>query len=288
MTTKILSAKPVIKQIYSSIRTGIAESGIVPKLVIIVIGEDPAAEYYVQNLVKKGKKNNIIVETINYDHGIEEKTVVGKIVELNSDNSIHGIMIQKPLPEQIDEFVINKTIAPEKDMDAFNPVNLGKLLLGISGFVPCTPAAVLEMISFYDIEVSGKNVVIIGRSNIVGKPLANLLLRKSKPGNATVTVCHSRTANLAKISSQADVLIAAIGKPFFVKPEMVKENALIIDVGVNRVFDDEKGYKYVGDVDYDACFEKVSAITPVPGGVGSVTTAMLLRNVFLSCKNTSS
>ncbi len=282
--TAKLTAKPVIKQIYYELKNEIEKDQISPKLAILIVGEDPAAQYYVNNLEKKGNKLGIQVETIVFSEQVSQEQLLDSIEKINNDNEIHGIMIQKPLPAHLDESEINIKINPDKDVDAFHPLNLGNLLLEREGFIPCTPAAVIEMLKFYEIETSGKNVVILGRSNIVGKPLSNLLLMKNKTGNATVTVCHSRTKNLTDITKRADILIAAIGKPLFVKPEMIRENCIIIDVGVNQVPDPEKGTKYVGDVDYDACFDKASAITPVPGGIGSITTAMLLKNVFLAYK----
>jgi methylenetetrahydrofolate dehydrogenase (NADP+)/methenyltetrahydrofolate cyclohydrolase len=282
--TEILKAKPVIKNIYSRIKNEIEEKNISLKLVIILVGDDPAAKYYVQNLEKKGSKIGIEVETIKFSSHISPKELLNEINLLNNNETVHGIMIQKPLPKNFDEYKINFSINPNKDVDAFHPINLGNLLLGNESFVPCTPAAVIEMIKYYNIRISGENVVILGRSNIVGKPLANLLLKKSEIGNATVTVCHSRTKNLKDLTKNADILIAAIGKPKFVKAEMIKKNAIIIDVGVNQIEDSEKGLIYVGDVDYEDCFDKASAITPVPGGVGSVTTAMLLNNVLFAYK----
>ncbi|MCK4654322.1 MAG: bifunctional 5,10-methylenetetrahydrofolate dehydrogenase/5,10-methenyltetrahydrofolate cyclohydrolase [Candidatus Cloacimonetes bacterium] len=283
MTIK-LTGKPVTKEIYSQIRVEIEENNLTPKLVIIIIGEDPASKYYIQNLEKKGSKVGIAVETKSYQVSITQNDILKEIENLNNDPTVHGIMIQKPLPSQLNESEIVMKISPDKDMDGFHPLNVGNLVLDRKGFLPSTPAAVLEMLKFYNIETSGKNIVIIGRSNIVGKPLANLLLRKSKTGNATVTVCHSKTQDLSKVCKKADILIAAIGRAFFVKPEMIKNNAIVIDVGVNRIGDPEKGYRYVGDVDYEACFDKVLSITPVPGGVGTVTTAMLLNNVLVAAR----
>ncbi len=285
--TQKLTAKPIIKQIYSNLKFEIEKFHLSPKLVIIIIGNDPASLYYVQNLEKKGNKVGIAVETKKLAASISMKKLLNEIESLNKDGTVHGIMIQKPLPSHIKESEIIMKLDPKKDMDAFHPLNIGNLVLNNEGFVPCTPAAVLEILSFYDITTEGKNIVIIGRSNIVGKPLANLLLRKNKTGNATVTICHSKTSNLKNFTKKADILIAAIGKALFVHSDMIKHNAIIIDVGVNQVEDAEKGYRYVGDVDYENCFEKASAITPVPGGVGSVTTAILLKNVLLACKNLS-
>jgi methylenetetrahydrofolate dehydrogenase (NADP+) / methenyltetrahydrofolate cyclohydrolase len=283
--TKKLRAKPMIKKIYAEIREEIDAKNLSPRLDVIILGEDPASLYYVQNLQKKGEKIGIEVNALNLDPKLSQENLLAKIDEMNNNPKVSGVMLQKPLPNHLNETEIVNAINPKKDVDGFHPVNMGKLVLDEPGFVPCTPAACIEMMKFYEIETSGKNVVIIGRSNIVGKPLANLLLRKDKYANATVTVCHSRTQNLAEISKQADILISAIGIPFFVKEGMIKKDAIVIDVGVNQIEDVEKGFRYVGDVDYEACFEKSSEITPVPGGVGSVTTSMLLKNVLIASQN---
>ncbi len=282
--TKKLIAKPLIKQIYADLKTEIIDNGFAPKLVIILIGEDPAAEYYVQNLVKKGKKVGIEVTTKLFNVDITQTQLLTEIEKLNSDANVHGVMLQKPLPKHLDESEIVMKINPQKDVDGFHPLNVGNLVLDREGFIPSTPNAVLEILKYYEIETSGKNIVVIGRSDIVGKPMANLLLRKNETGNATVTVCHSRTQNLSAIIKQAEIVIAAIGNPLFVKADMLKDGAIVIDVGVNQIEDAKKGYRYVGDVEYEASFDKVSAITPVPGGVGSVTTAMLLKNVLKAYK----
>ena len=282
--TKKLIAKPLIKQIYADLKTEIIDNGFAPKLVIILIGEDPAAEYYVQNLVKKGKKVGIEVTTKLFNVDITQTQLLTEIEKLNSDANVHGVMLQKPLPKHLDESEIVMKINPQKDVDGFHPLNVGNLVLDREGLIPSTPNAVLEILKYYEIETSGKNIVVIGRSDIVGKPMANLLLRKNETGNATVTVCHSRTQNLSAIIKQAEIVIAAIGNPLFVKADMLKDGAIVIDVGVNQIEDAKKGYRYVGDVEYEASFDKVSAITPVPGGVGSVTTAMLLKNVLKAYK----
>lgn len=279
---KRLSGKIIAKEIYAKIKEDIEINKITPKLVILLIGNDPAAEYYVQNLEKRGTKIGIEVETRILDVSIDQESLLKKIDALNNDTQVNAIMLQKPLPSHLDESEIVMKIDPKKDVDAFHPLNMGNLVLDKQGFIPATPAAVLELLKFNKIETNGKHIVIVGRSDIVGKPLANLLLRKSETGNATVTVCHSRTEDLAFHTKQADILIAAIGKPLFIKTDMVSDDAIIIDVGVNQIEDAEKGYRYVGDVDYDACFEKVSAITPVPGGIGTITTSMLLNNVLLA------
>lgn len=281
---KKLIAKPIIKGIYAQLKTELKKSIYLPNLAIILIGDDPAALFYAKNLEKKGAKIRMNVTTYKFADNIQQKDLLDEIELLNEDDTVNGIIVQKPLPEHLDESEIILKIDPNKDVDAFHPFNIGNLVLDGEGFIPSTAAAVLEILKFYDIEVSGKNVVILGRSHIVGIPLANLLLRKSKIGNATVTVCHSYTNNLPEITKKADILIAAIGKPLFVKSNMIKENAIIIDVGINLIQDAKNKSKYVGDVDFDDCLEKALLITPVPGGVGSVTTAMLLKNVVYALK----
>ena len=281
---KKLIAKPIIKEIYAQLKTELKKSIYLPNLAIILIGDDPAALFYAKNLEKKGAKIRMNVTTYKFADNIQQKDLLDEIELLNEDDTVNGIIVQKPLPGHLDESEIILKIDPNKDVDAFHPFNMGNLVLDGEGFIPSTAAAVLEILKFYDIEVSGKNVVILGRSHIVEIPLANLLLRKSKIGNATVTVCHSYTNNLPEITKKADILIAAIGKPLFVKSNMIKENAIIIDVGINLIQDAKNKSKYVGDVDFDDCLEKALLITPVPGGVGSVTTAMLLKNVVYALK----
>ena len=281
---KKLIAKPIIKGIYAQLKTELKKSVYLPNLAIILIGDDPAALFYAKNLEKKGAKIRMNVTTYKFADNIQQKDLLDEIELLNEDDTVNGIIVQKPLPEHLDESEIILKIDPNKDVDAFHPFNIGNLVLDGEGFIPSTAAAVLEILKFYDIEVSGKNVVILGRSHIVGIPLANPLLRKPKIGNATVTVCHSYTNNLPEITKKADILIAAIGKPLFVKSNMIKENAIIIDVGINLIQDAKNKSKYVGDVDFDDCLEKALLITPVPGGVGSVTTAMLLKNVVYALK----
>lgn len=282
---KLLTAKPLIQEIYGDIREIIAQKGLHPFLKIIQIGQDPAASFYVSNLIKQGGKAGITVEAVVLDPGIDNRDLLEMIAALNKNPEINGVMIQKPLPAHIDEHALNMKIDPAKDVDGFHPVNIGNLILDRPGFLPSTPAAVLEMIRYYRIPVAGKHVVILGRSNIVGKPLANLFLRKNATGNATVTVCHSRSENLPAITRSADILVAAIGRPEFVKPEMVKPGVILIDVGINQVPDATGKPVYVGDIDFNGCQEKSEAITPVPGGVGSVTTALLLKNVATACLN---
>jgi len=281
---KLLKAKPVLSKIYTQLQLDIDSLNKKPCLEIILIGEDAAAEWYVSNLQKKGTKYGVQVNLRRFSVDITQEELENQITELNNDDDIDGIMLQKPLPEQIDEHVISSLIRPSKDVDGFHPVNLGKLMLEQPALLPCTPQAVIEILKFYQIETTGKHIVILGRSSIVGKPLGLLLLSKARQGNATVTICHSKTQNLPAITQQADILIAAIGKAEFVKPEMIKENSIIIDVGTNLIVDAAGNEKYVGDVDAEALFDKASALSPVPGGVGSVTTALLLANVVKSVK----
>jgi methylenetetrahydrofolate dehydrogenase (NADP+) / methenyltetrahydrofolate cyclohydrolase len=209
------------------------------------------------------------------------------VERLNSDPKVHGILVQLPLPNHIEDQLIIESINPEKDVDGFHPVSVGKLVLGLDGFVSCTPAGILEIMKYYNIETEGKHVVVVGRSNIVGKPMANLMIQKRAMGNATVTLVHTRTPDMGLHTRQADILIAAAGVPEFIGADMVKEGAVVIDVGINRVDDAslEKGYRLTGDVDFEAVLDKVSAITPVPGGVGLMTVAMLLSNTVKSAEN---
>lgn len=284
MMTKILKAKPVIKKIYAELKTKIEKFQIKPKLALLAVGKDPASQFYVKNIIKKAKKIGIIVDLITFPVNVKETTLLKKIDSLNNDDEIAGIMIQKPLPKHIDEHKLILTLSPLKDVDGFHPLNIGNLVINKDSFIPCTAAAVIEMLNYYKIFPQNKNIVIIGRSNIVGKPLANLLLRKSKLGNATITVCHSKTINVKQHASKADILIAALGKARYVNKNMIKKNAVIIDVGINQVSENSKT-KYVGDVDYKDCFDKAAAITPVPGGIGSVTTAVLMKNIVKAYKN---
>ncbi|MDP8231256.1 MAG: tetrahydrofolate dehydrogenase/cyclohydrolase catalytic domain-containing protein [Candidatus Zophobacter franzmannii] len=281
---KVLKARPITKERYKQLSEDILTLGITPSLTVVLIGEDPAASYYVQNLVKFGLKYGIEVNIAKYDTTITQAELLTLIEELNESKKCHGIMLQKPLPSHIDEDLIVNAISPNKDVDGFHPYNLGNLFMEQSNFVPCTPAAVLEMLEYYEIETSGKHIAIVGRSNIVGKPLANLFLRKNKTGNATVTVCHSRTTNLSEITRQADILVAAIGKANFIDSSMIKKGAVIIDVGINEVTLPDGKKTYVGDVAYDECSELSSAITPVPGGIGSLTTYNLLKNVYVAAR----
>jgi methylenetetrahydrofolate dehydrogenase (NADP+)/methenyltetrahydrofolate cyclohydrolase len=245
------------------------------------VGNDPASKVYVGRKEKTSKKLGMDSETIYLPEETTEQELLDLISRLNDDPQVHGILVQLPLPQHIDEQKVILHIHPDKDVDCFHPRNVGLLVSGDPYVLPCTPAGIVEILKYYKIEVQSKHAVVIGRSNIVGKPMANLLLQKNEHANATVTVVHSRTKDLAEHTRRADILIAAMGRPRFVTADMIKEGAVVIDVGINRVAaDNEKGYALVGDVDYERALPRVAAITPVPGGVGPMTIAMLMRNTL--------
>lgn len=250
--------------------------GIVPGLAVVIVGDDPASRVYVNNKKKACELVGFKSEEYALPAQTTQQELLDLVETLNDKKDINGILVQLPLPEHLDEKQIIEAINPIKDVDAFNAVNVGKIMIGDYDFLPCTPAGVMEMLSYYNIPVSGKNCVVIGRSNIVGKPMAMLLLHQ----NGTVTICHSKTRNLKEICAGADILVAAVGIPKFVKADMVKEGAVVIDVGMDR---DENG-KLCGDVDFDDVKEKTSYITPVPGGVGPMTIATLMKNTLKACK----
>jgi methylenetetrahydrofolate dehydrogenase (NADP+)/methenyltetrahydrofolate cyclohydrolase len=275
----VLSGKPVAKLIRQTLKSIIGEHGLRPRMILIILGSDPAADYYVQNIVSLGTKLNCQIELVSLPENTSQSELIAMIEQANLDPSVHGIMIQKPLPKHIDDNEIGLAVSPDKDIDSLNPLNLGKILLQMDGFLPCTALAVLCVLKHYQIPVTGKHVVIIGRSAIVGKPLANMLLWKSDIANASVTVCHSRSQNLPELVRSADIVVAAVGKPGFVTVDMIKNNSILIDVGINEVTDSEGNAIYVGDIDYNSCHDKVLAITPVPGGIGTVTSSLLLLNL---------
>ncbi len=255
----------------------------VPHLAAILVGNDPASETYVASKVKNCKEVGINSSLFKYESDITEEMLLEKITELNNDKEIDGILVQVPLPKHISEKKVILQIAPKKDVDGFHPLNIGNMVLGFPTFISATPFGILLLLQHYKIETSGKNVVIIGRSNNVGTPLSILLSRNNNEyGNATVTLCHSRTKDIQSIAQKANILIAAIGKPKFVTADMVKENAVVIDVGINRVKDETKksGFALKGDVDFENVAPKCSYITPVPGGVGLMTIAALLMNTY--------
>lgn len=286
----LLKGKPVADSILESVRIGTeklqAEQGIVPGLAVILVGDDPASATYVGSKEKKSKVLGFKSVTHRLPAETSQEELLKLVESLNTDASIHGILVQSPLPSHIDYNVVTLAIDPRKDVDGFHPVNVGKLVIGLDAPLPCTPSGVIEMFKYYNIATSGKRAVVIGRSMIVGKPLANLLMQKREGGNAIVTVAHSAAEDLAAITREADILIPAIGRPGYIVADMVKEGAVVIDIGINRVDDPSsaKGYKVVGDVDFDSVAPKCAAITPVPGGVGLMTIAMLMNNTLRSAR----
>lgn len=276
--TKIIDGKVISAAVKERVAEGVKElneKGISVGLAVIIVGEDPASKVYVANKKKACEALGIVSEEYALPESTTEEELLALIKELNAKKSINGILCQLPLPRHLDEKIIINSILPEKDVDAFHPSNVGKIMIGDYDFVPCTPAGVMEMLAYENIDVEGKTCVVIGRSNIVGKPMGMLLLHK----NGTVTICHSRTKNLKEVCKTADILVAAVGKAKFVTEDMVKDGAVVIDVGMNR----ENG-KLCGDVDYEAVSKKTSYITPVPGGVGPMTIAMLMQNTLTAAK----
>ena len=269
---KLISAA-IREELRSKVET-LSAVGIRPGLAVIIVGQDPASQTYVRNKAMACRDIGIYSEVYELSAEITEQQLLEKIDELNSAPSIHGILVQLPLPDTINEQAVIERIAPEKDVDGFHILNAGKLLVGQRGFLPCTPAGVIELIRRTEQSIAGKHVVVIGRSNIVGKPVAILALQE----NATVTICHSKTANLAEHVLQADIVIAAVGRPKMITGDMIKQGAIVIDVGINRV-----DGKLVGDVDYEQAAQWASFITPVPGGVGPMTITMLLQNTVEAC-----
>ena len=273
MSAKILDGKKLSAKIKDELKTEVENlktSGINPALAVIIVGDDPASKIYVKN--KKLACEYCGIKSLEYALPADttQEELLALIDKLNNDDSISGILCQLPLPKGLDEEAVINAISPKKDVDAFHPVNVGKIMVGNFDFLPCTPAGVMELIALSGIEVKGKKCVVVGRSNIVGKPMSMLLLHQ----HGTVTICHSKTADLAAEVSQADIVVAAVGVPELIKGDMIKEGAVVIDVGMNRLADG----KLVGDVEYESCAAHASAITPVPGGVGPMTIAMLMKN----------
>lgn len=287
-TPKIIDGKLISSRIKAEIKIETdnlkASEGFVPGLAFILIGENAASRVYVKNKGKACEELGFYSITETLAENISEAFLVDLINRFNTDENIHGILIQLPLPSHLNEQKIIESINYKKDVDGFHPLNVGRLVNGEKGFVPCTPYGITELLKRSNVETDGKSVVVLGRSNIVGKPVANLLLRKEF--NSTVTVCHSRTKDLKSLTLQADILIAAIGKANYVKRDFIKEGCIIIDVGINRVEDKstKTGFGITGDVDYEDCFEKCGKITPVPGGVGPMTIAMLMKNTLESAR----
>lgn len=272
---KILSGKEVSARIKAELKEEadkLKARGIMPGLAVVIVGDDPASRVYVNNKKKACEELGILSEEYALPAETKEEELLALIDRLNSDDKISGILVQLPLPAGLDEEKVINRINPKKDVDAFHPVNVGKIMIGNYDFVPCTPAGVMELIAESGIDISGKECVIVGRSNIVGKPMSMLLLHK----NGTVTVCHSRTKDLKEVTKRADILVVAVGKPEFITGEMIKEGAVVIDVGINRL----ENKKLVGDVEFESAEKVASAITPVPGGVGPMTIAMLMKNTL--------
>ena len=287
--TIIIDGKAIAAEIRAEAAAEVSElkqQGIEPCLAVVLVGSDPASAVYVGSKVRACEETGIKSIKLDFPAEMTEVALLDEIQKLNSDSSVHGILVQLPLPKHMDEELVTEAIDPNKDVDGFHPVNVGKLSIGIDCLTPCTPSGIPEMIVRSGIEMSGKHAVVIGRSNIVGKPMMNILVQKGAKANCTVTCCHSGTQDLAEYTRQADILIAAIGVPEFVTADMVKEGATVIDVGINRVDDAQssRGYRLVGDVNYEDVKDTAGAITPVPGGVGPMTVAMLMQNTVKAAR----
>lgn len=302
--SEILSGAAVADAIKTEVKTETArlkaEKDIVPTLVVVRVGEDEASKVYVGNKVKTSQELGINSRHIHLDETVSQADLLKIVKELNDDAEVDGILVQLPLPKHLDEAEIIETIAPEKDVDGFSPINVGYLSLGRRALAPCTPAGVIELLERNNVEISGKHAVVVGRSNIVGKPMAQMLLERS----ATVTICHSRTKNLAEITRQADILVAAVGRAGFLSAEHIGENAVVVDVGINKISDaaqienffdaadynkrraavEKRGFTLIGDVNQRDAMQRASKFTPVPGGVGLLTVAMLMKNTLEACR----
>jgi methylenetetrahydrofolate dehydrogenase (NADP+)/methenyltetrahydrofolate cyclohydrolase len=288
---KIIDGKLVSKSVKEEIKrevAGIIDKGADgPHLAAILVGDDPASQTYVASKEKAAHAVGMMSSTYKYPSDISEKELLEVVNYLNNDSEIDGFIVQLPLPGHINEQKIINAVNPAKDVDGFHPVNVGKMVLGQDGFLPATPYGIMQLLEYYNIETEGKHCVVLGRSNIVGRPVSVLLSQKNGRGNATVTLCHSRTPDIKKFTKKADILICAIGKPEFLKADMVKNGVVVIDVGIHRISDPakEKGYRLTGDVDFEEVSQKASWITPVPGGVGPMTIAMLLKNTLKAYKS---
>ena len=273
-------------EIAVAVKEIVASGSRAPHLAAVIVGEDGASLTYVGSKVRACKKVGFDSTLVKLPDTVTEDELLNKIHELNNNNAIDGYIVQLPLPSHIDSQKILMAVDPAKDVDGFHPTNFGKMALNLPTFISATPYGIMELLERYNVETEGKHTVVIGRSDIVGRPISILMSRKSNPGNSTVTLAHSRTKNIEELTRQADIIISALGSPNFVKADMVKEGVVVVDVGITRVKDDsEKGYKIVGDVDYENVSKKASHITPVPGGVGPMTIAMLLKNTLQAYKN---
>ena len=288
---QVLSGKELAEKMRGEMKSEIEklknQHKVVPGLAVVLVGDNPASISYVTGKEKACAEIGVLSRGYKFDADYKEPELLKLINELNYDDSIHGILVQLPLPNHINEEKILYAIDPNKDVDGFHPVNVGRMMIGAPGFLPCTPHGIQQLILRNGIEISGKHVVIVGRSNIVGKPLAMILVQKKPGANATVTMCHTGTKNMAELTRLADILVVAAGKTHTVNADMVKEGAVVIDVGVNRIADNTKksGFRLIGDVEFDEVSQKASAITPVPGGVGPMTITMLLHNTIQSANN---
>jgi methylenetetrahydrofolate dehydrogenase (NADP+) / methenyltetrahydrofolate cyclohydrolase len=287
---KLIDGRAIAEKVYAELRREIAalkSRGVTPGLAVVLVGDNPASRTYVRSKDKMSRELGLYSRKLELPASTTQSELLRCVEELNRDRAIHGILVQSPPPKQIDEAAIVRALDPTKDVDGFHPENVAKLALGQrSGFVPCTPLGVQRLLVESEIQIAGAHVVILGRSMIVGKPLALLLMQKGEGGDATVTVVHSRSRNLPEITRSADILISALGQAHFVKREHVREGAVVVDVGINRVDEpnNQRGYRLVGDVDFDDVVDRVRAITPVPGGVGPMTIAMLMANTVKACR----
>ncbi len=283
---KILDGKLVSQHVAERVQKQISylkSHGVTPGLAVIIVGDDPASHVYVKRKGKTSQQLGMRSETIYMEKETPESELLSLIDELNKNNDYNGILVQMPLPMHISVEKVILRISPDKDVDCFHPRNVGLMVAGTPYVLPCTPAGIIEILQYYNIQSDGKHVVVIGRSNIVGKPMANLMMQKNKKGNATVTIVHSRTVSIEQYTRTADILIAAMGYPEFVKGDMVKDGVIVIDVGMNRVdADNDRGYRLTGDVAFDEVSKKASFITPVPGGVGPMTISMLMSNTTIA------
>lgn len=290
MSAKIIDGKAIAEEMRAEIKTEAQQlrekHGVTPGLAVVLVGEDPASQVYVRMKGKACTEAEFFSDERKLPADTSEADLLKIVAELNADDKIHGILVQLPLPKHIDSSKVLLAIDPSKDVDGFHPTNVGKMMIGEQTFLPCTPHGVVQMLIRSGIEIPGKHVVIVGRSNIVGRPLMNMLSQKNDHANATVTCVHTRTKDMANFTRQADIIIAAAGRPKTVTADMVKEGVVVIDVGVNRVDDPtaKRGFRLVGDVDFEAVKAKASAISPVPGGVGPMTITMLLYNTIAAVK----
>ena len=282
---KLISAKLKV-ELKNEVEQLIAEGKKVPHLAAVLVGNNPASETYVASKVRSCEEVGFESTLLRFPDTISESDLLQQIQDLNQSQEVDGFIVQLPLPKHISEKKVLKAIDPDKDVDGFHEVNIGRLALGLPGFIPATPKGIMEMLKYAQIETSGKHCVVLGRSHIVGMPISLLMMQNGNPGNSTVTICHSKTQNLSEITRQADILIAAIGKPNFVTAAMVKENVVVVDVGINRIEDPTRksGFRLVGDVDFDSVAPKSAYITPVPGGVGLMTIACLMINTLEAVK----